>query len=96
LLSIKKWTYGFLGDATLNSEIENFPSFVRRNNFYRILESFDLKVRLDSVRQHSSPDFWSEFSSRNPEIINIYNSTEIDDNPILMIYGLKENNNATN
>lgn len=53
------------------------------------LEPYELIAQMDSVKQKFTAREWDEFADRKKKLVNLYQSIDIDDNPIVVVAKLK-------
>ncbi len=83
------WKVGFLGGKKLTANHLQ-PYEVYNNNIYSYIEPYDFMSTLDSIKESSAQDNWNRLLASNSGLSEVYRQTKISDNPILVIYNIKE------
>ena len=86
---VNRWKVGFLAGKTVAVGYA-LPRCTYKGYFYGYIEPYDLISTLDSIRASSPAEMWDTFLAEHMELAHIYSNAEIDDNPILLIYNLKQ------
>jgi len=59
------------------------------NEHYTIVEPFEFLAGMDSLKMSLNAENWNMFITRNPDLHKMYETTNIEDNPIIAIWELK-------
>ncbi|WP_111310030.1 6-bladed beta-propeller [Confluentibacter sediminis] len=67
------------------SSFSNLPKASYNNNFYTIMSAYEFIDKMDKLKAKMSYSEWELYKIENVELFSIYESTDIDDNPMIVV-----------
>lgn len=72
--------------SKVTDEFESY--YYYENEVFYILQAYQFIDKINTLKDDLTPEKWDEYSKNHPEIIDIYNNIDVNDNPIIFVFEL--------